>query len=70
MNESLLGTYRLKPEHKNARFRVGCSSFGLCESAVVKVTQLDLKYSKVLIEFDSKSLDWFHYTILDLFEKE
>lgn len=70
MNENLLGMYKLKPEHKDARFRVGCSSFGLCESAVIEVTQLDFKHQKVLIKFSAGSVEWFHYTILGLFEKE
>lgn len=62
----MIGDYKLKVDR---RFRCGISCFGMSAGAVVKVTQIDKEYGKVLIHFGGRDTDWFPDVILSDFEK-
>lgn len=63
---SVLGLYKLK---EAMRFRVTNSSFELSEGSLVKVTQVDSNFHKILIEFEETITDWFSDKYLDFFIK-
>lgn len=60
-----IGSYVLKESH---RFRCGMSSFELSKGAKVRVAQLDTQNNKVLIDFGGRDCDWYHNSVLDLFD--
>lgn len=66
VDETILGDYKLV---EDSRFRVGVTSFGMSSGVLVKVTQVDMEYNKVLVDFGGRNVDWFHESILDKFEK-
>ena len=61
-----LGDYKLV---EDSRFRVGSTSFGMSSGGMVKVTQVDREYNKVLVDFGGGCVDWFHEAIFSKFEK-
>jgi hypothetical protein len=57
--------YRLKKERA---FRVGNIVFECKTGRIVTVRQVDKENRKVLIQFSSDCLDWFHESVLNDFE--
>lgn len=57
-----LGLYKNK---KDLNIRCGITAFTLREGAVVKVTQVDTTSKAVIIEFDSRTLDWYGINFLN-----
>ena len=66
VDETILGDYKLV---EDSRFRVGVTSFGMSSGVLVKVTQVDKEYNKVLVDFGGGYVDWFPESVLDKFDK-
>lgn len=57
-----IGKYRIK---KDVQVRVGVSSFTAKEASIVNVRQVDNENDKVLVQFGSGVVDWFHVSWLE-----
>ena len=61
-----LGTWISK---KDLTMRTGTTVFTLPQGRTIKVSQVDNKTNKVLIDAGSRCIDWVHVTTLQNFEK-
>ncbi len=63
----MIGKYRLK---KDVRVRTGVTVFTITKNAEIEVTQQDKTNHKVLIDFGSRDIDWFHNSWLSKYAEK